>query len=85
MGHGLTEEVVQHDYFGDRNKITADLKNFDSQGFESGFVVLGDEVEFVRNERSNKVEGMRIKPKISQPENSKNTMADFSTQNVHTY
>jgi len=85
LGHGLTEEVVQHDYFGNRNKIIADLKNFDIQGFENGFVVLGDEVEFVRNERNNKVEGMRIKPKISQPENSKNAMATFSTQNASTY
>merc|ERR1711997_1424871 len=68
LGHGLTEKVVQHDYFGNRNKIIADLQKFDSQGFKTGFVVLGDEVEFVRNERDNKVEGMRMKEKTTQPQ-----------------
>merc|ERR1712066_964992 len=75
LGHGLTEDVVQHDYFGNRSKIIVDLKTFDSQGFENGFVVLGDEVEFVRNERTNKVEGMRMKTQ------SENVTTSFSTQN----
>lgn len=81
MGHGLTEKIVQHDYFGNRSKIVADLKAFDSQGLEQGFVVLGDEVEFVRNQQNNKVEGMRIK---IQPHNAKQTTT-LSTQNVQIY
>ena len=56
LGHGFTGDVVGHAYFGDREAVTADLKEM--PGWASGVVELRAS-DFVRDRKTNKVVGLR--------------------------
>jgi len=59
LGHGLKEAVVSHDYFGSSDKIVADLKKVDAEGFERGFVQVTENMQYLRNEHTLLIEGLK--------------------------
>jgi hypothetical protein len=64
LGHGLTEAVVNHEYFGNFDAIVADLKNVDAEGFGRGFVEVNENIQYVRNEQTLLIEGMKKRTTI---------------------
>jgi len=59
LGHNLTEAVVKHEYFGNFDAIVTDLNNLDAEGFSQGFVEVTENIEYIRNQQTCLVEGMK--------------------------
>merc|ERR1711976_621353 len=59
LGHGLTEKVVNHAYFGSRSKIVADLKSINQICLMQGFLQIDENTEYTRNFKTFEIAGLQ--------------------------
>ena len=58
LGHGLTDDVVEHNYFGNKASVMRDLKKLDNAGLARGFIQLGHDVRYTRDATSFRITAM---------------------------
>lgn len=58
LGHELQDQVVQHNYLGNKSKILHDLQAYDLAGLNAGLVVLDTDSCFTRSHKTFEIIGI---------------------------